>query len=400
MQSSILCPVEIQKRHSATVHIFAVLILIWKLKFPGIFCQMLAQVFDLKLKTEIFPVLLCRKFLYDLLNGTGVTSVICKEKFRTGSQHIILIQQSITVHAARKFIALCRDVLKDLNIHLLLRCRFFHLCPILVNVHVFVRKTEQVSHSTAVEITRQCVTCRIADRQLRVPSGVICHMIFDLLEAFPDSAMIHPFKYNNEFISAVTPCKKLLRNCFPKQNCKRADIFITFIMPHIIVDDPQIIQIKYTKCNQFFLSDHSRIIKDLFTLILIRKSCCFIQINLLLKNSVLCCKANCSDKFCSYDQNKSQNIHKNHFFQIIQSSCFFLRIDLRVPYCFITDLEKLIALPDNFCILVPILPRKKKFTSQFIKIMLKFIHFILKVLIFQTYKIQFLTAIPQTLNVT
>ena len=66
----------------------------------------------------------------------------------------------------------------------------------------------------------------------------------------------------------------------------------------------------------------------------------------------------------------------------------------------ITDLEKLIALPDNFCIFISILPRKKKFTSQFIKIMLKFIHFILKVLIFQTYKIQFLTAIPQTLNVT
>lgn len=80
MQPSILCPVEIQNRHSATVHIFAVLILIGKLKFPGIFCQMLTQVFDLKLKAEIFPVLLCRKFLYDLLNGAGVTSVICKEK--------------------------------------------------------------------------------------------------------------------------------------------------------------------------------------------------------------------------------------------------------------------------------------------------------------------------------
>ena len=65
----------------------------------------------------------------------------------------------------------------------------------------------------------------------------------------------------------------------------------------------------------------------------------------------------------------------------------------------ITDLEKLIALLNNLCIFVSLLPYQKKFTSHFLKITCKLIHFILEILIFQTYKIQFLTAIPQALDV-
>ena len=149
-------------------------------------------------------------------------------------------------------------------------------------------------------------------------------MISYPLEAFPDSAMIHSFKYNKEFISSVTPCKKLLWNCFPKQFRKQANIFIAPVVSHIIVDDSQIIQVKHTECNQFFLSDHSRNIKDLFTLILIRKSCCLVQIYLFLKDFVLCRKAECSDQFCANDQNKTQNIHENYFFQIVQGSCLLL----------------------------------------------------------------------------
>ena len=224
-------------------------------------------------------------------------------------------------------------------------------------------------------------------------------MISYLLEAVPDSAMIHSFKYNKEFITSVTSCKKLPGNCFPKQPRKQANIFITLVVSHIIVDDSQIIQIKYTECDQFFLPDRSWSIKDLFTLILIRKSCCLVQIYLFLKDFVLCRKAECPDQFCSNDQNKAQNIHENYFFQIIQGSCLFLCINLCIPYCLITNLEKLIALLNNLCIFVSLLPYQKKFTSHFFKITCKLIHFILEVLIFQTYKIQFLTAIPQTLDV-
>ena len=400
MQSSILCPVEIQKRHSATVHIFAVLILIWKLKFPGIFCQMLAQVFDLKLKTEIFPVLLCRKFLYDLLNGTGVTSVICKEKFRTGSQHIILIQQSITVHAARKFIALCRDVLKDLNIHLLLRCRFFHLCPILVNVHVFVRKTEQLSHSTAVEITRQCVTCRITDRHFRIFAGVFCRMIPDILKTFPNTIVVKSLKDSYKLITAVTPCKKFLRDSLAKLYCKRTDVFVTFVMTKIIVDHSQIIQVKYAHRNQFICRDRIWSIKDLLTFILVRKPGCFIEVDFFLKDPVLCGKTDCLDKFCSDDQNQAQDIRQNYFFQFIQGCGFFLGINFRVADRLVTNLEKMLALRNNIGVLVTFFPDKEKFTSEFFfKTLCKLVHLVLKILIRKTHKIQLVTSIAQSFNI-
>ena len=174
---------------------------------------MFCQICSLKFHTHCLTVLICPQFLNDLLNRTRIAAIFRKEKVRTCSQHIILIQKRITVNTVRKLISLLCDFLKDADIHLLFLSRLFYLGTVLVDVHIFVGKSEQLSHRASLKITGKRVSRRIADWHLRMLSGILSRLLTNLLKTLTHSCMIQSLQDSNKFITAVTSCKKFIRNC-------------------------------------------------------------------------------------------------------------------------------------------------------------------------------------------
>ena len=281
MQSAVLGPVTGQYRHSSPSNIFVSFILIQQFNFL-VFLQMFCQICSLKFHPHCLTVLICPQFLNDLLNRTGIAAIFRKKKARTCSQHIILIQKRVTVNTVRKLISLLRDFFKDADIHPLFLSRLFHLCTVLVDVHIFVGKAEQLPHRASLKITGKRIARRIADRYLRMLSGILSGLLTDLLKAFAHTCMIQPLQNSNKFITAVTSCKKFIRNCLSELYCKGADVFITFVMTERIVDRPEIIHIKYAHGNQFFLRDRIWIIEDFLTFVFVRKPGCLVEVDFFL----------------------------------------------------------------------------------------------------------------------
>ena len=160
--------------------------------------------------------------------------------------------------------------------------RLFHLCTVFVNVHIFVGKSEQLTHRTSLKITGKRISRRIADRHLRMLSGILSRLLADLLKTLAHSCMIQSLQDSNKFITAVTSCKKLFRYCLSKLYCKGADVFVTFVMTERIVNRSKIIHVKYTHGNQFFIRDRIWIIKDFLTFVFVRKPGCLVEVDFFL----------------------------------------------------------------------------------------------------------------------
>ena len=201
---------------------------------------------------------------------------------RTCSQHIILIQKRVTVNTVRKLISLLCDFLKDADIHLLFLSRLFYLGTILVDVHIFVGKSEQLTHRASLKITGKRVSRRIADWHLRMLSGILSRLLADLLKTLTHSCMIQSLQDSNKFITAVTSCKKFIRNCLSELYRKGTDVLVSLIMTKCIVDRSEIIHIKYTHGNLFSIRNRIWIVEDLLTFVFVRKSGRLVEVYLFL----------------------------------------------------------------------------------------------------------------------
>ena len=76
--------------------------------------------------------------------------------------------------------------------------------------------------------------------------GILCDALSHLSETGIRFLMIQSMKQCQKLVTAIPAHKMLLWNCQTQLLCKRTDVFVSFIMSQIVVDRPQIVQIKDT----------------------------------------------------------------------------------------------------------------------------------------------------------
>ena len=95
-------------------------------------------------------------------------------------------------------------------------------------------------------------------------------------------------------------------------------------MSQIVIDDPQVIQIKHTDGCTLFFSERGGIAQDLFAFVFVGQACGFIQIDFLSQDPVLCRKAECPKQFHTDQKYQADNICNYNLFKMIQCSRSFL----------------------------------------------------------------------------
>ncbi len=134
---------------------------------------------------------------------------------------------------------------------------------------------------------RQSVTGGIADRQFRMLPGIFCALSADSIQTVLDAVMIQTGKYGDKFISTISADKIFSRDSDAQLLCKGADVGIPSVVSKIVIDGAQVIKIKYAQGGGCCVICRQWLIQNLFTFIFIWQSGSFIQIDLLLQQTVL-----------------------------------------------------------------------------------------------------------------
>ena len=234
-------------------------------------------------------------------------------------------------------------------LHLLL-----HFRAVFIHIHIFIRIAEQSTHRTFFEILRKRIADGIADWHLRVFLRIFLRLLTDVLQAHAHSFAIQPAQYHKKLIAPVTAHKLLRRYCTTQLHRKAPDILIPFIVPEIVVDPAQIVQIKYAQRRNTIFQCTALCIQKLLALVFVRQSGCLIQIDLTLQNPVLRSITHRLDQLHADQDQQTGDIHDHDPLQMVQSGCQSLGIHFRSPYCSVTDPEKFLALFDDIRLLIPL----------------------------------------------
>ena len=91
VQSAILCFVHKQYRHPSTANTIFLSILIRKFYLLTFITKLLRKIRNLQFIPHTLTVFIHSQFLHDLLDSTGIASILGKKESRTRTQHIVLI---------------------------------------------------------------------------------------------------------------------------------------------------------------------------------------------------------------------------------------------------------------------------------------------------------------------
>lgn len=211
--------------------------------------------------------------------------------------------------------------------------------------------------------------------------------------------MVHAPQHRQKLIAAIAAHKAGLRHHFSQQLRKGTDVLVSLFMAAVVVDRPQIVQVKRAHRQTRSVRAGHRLLQNFFTFIFIRQSGGFVQINLALQNPVLSRIPQRLHQLKSQQKHQADDIRHHDFLQRAQDGRFSLRVRLRKARGLITDTEEMLTFLDDLRVLVALFPHQQDLRFQLLEIGIQLLHFLLKSAIIQPHQIQIFAAIAQSLNI-
>ena len=202
--------------------------------------------------------------------------------------------------------------------------------------------------------------------------------------------------HGQKFVSAVASHKVLRRDSQPQLVGKAANIVVSLLVAHAVVDMPQIVQVEAAHAH--IALRRSGRPQQLLAPVFVGQPRSLVQIHLLLQRPVLGHVLQCLHQFIADQQHQAHNIRCDIFLQHRQRRCPLLGILLRQPGGLVAYLKKLLAICDNLCIFVANLPHPVNFPLQSLEIAVQLLHLKLKGCVVQLHQLQFLVSVAQAVN--